>query len=228
MKFFILFYFLCATYLIANEDLFAPYNTLKEVLPFDPGGWYRNSKPMEALLKKFSAKVVIELGSWKGTSTRHIAECLPEDGLVYAVDHWFCSPFDVPNSIGCTGEDVYSLYPQFLSNVIHAKLTHKIVPVKMTTFEAIEFFLARDINPDLIYVDASHDEESVYRDIAIYFPLVRGHGVICGDDWSWGIGWGYTADHLPVQSAVKRYAEENDLSIEVDNKNFWVLCEKKS
>ena len=226
MRFIALLCLLTTAYAFSDEALPAPYNTLKEILPFDSGGWYANASPMEALLKSKSAKIVIELGSWKGTSTRHIAGCLPEDGRVYAVDHWFCPPYDDPNSIGCANENIYTLYQQFLSNVIHAKLTHKITPIRMTTGEALVVFMDQDIKPDLIYVDSAHDEVSVYQDIAMYFPLVKGHGVICGDDWGWGIGWGYTADHLPVQSAVIRYAEENNLLIEVHNQNFWILYEQ--
>lgn len=92
------------------------------------------------------------------------------------------------------------------------------MPVKATTNEAISFFYDLQIKPDLIYVDAAHDEESVYQDIVNYFPLVKGHGVICGDDYSWGDGG--------VKRAVNRFAKENGLIVVTSWDWFWFLKEQ--
>lgn len=191
------------------------YEELPEILPFNGQGWYSNAEPMEDLINKHQPKIVIELGSWLGLSTRHIAKCLPYDGHVFAVDHWLGSD---EHQIE-TPEYLPTLYQQFLSNVIHEELTEKITPVKMTTLEAVDYFLKNEIVPDLIYVDASHDEKSVYADLKAYFPLVKGHGIICGDDW----GWGPT---LPIQKAVQRFARKNRLHVNVINGWFWILEER--
>jgi hypothetical protein len=66
-------------------------------------------------------------------------------------------------------------------------------------------------------VGRAHDEVNVYNDISLYFPLVKGHGIMCGDDWGWG--------DLGVQRAVKRFALENNLSISLYGNWFWVLNE---
>lgn len=191
-----------------------PYNTLKEVLPFNPNGMYINAVPMEKLLRERGVKVAIELGSWLGKSTRHIAAVLPDEGVVYAVDHWMGSA-EHQNSI-----EQPILYEQFLSNVILQGLTEKIIPMRMTTLEAAEEFKKMGLVPDLVYVDASHDEESVYADLRAYFPLVEGHGVLCGDDWGWGHQYGF-----PVSRAVSRFARENHLRVELHDAWFWVLYE---
>ncbi len=211
MKFWIALAFLSST-LCANLQLPFPYCDLEETLPFNAHGWYSNAQPMEVLLKSRKAKVVIELGAWLGLSTRHIATTLPEDGIVYAVDHWLGNPQSQNNPI------IPILYEQFLSNVIHANLTHKIVPIRMTTLDAVKFFESKGIIPDVVYVDAAHDEESVYSDLTAYFPLVKGHGILCGDDWGYG-------HELPVQKAVKRFAEENNLKIITPNNWFWEFRE---
>ena len=39
---------------------------------------------------------------------------------------------------------------------------------------------------DIVYIDASHDYNSVKQDIATWLPLVREGGVICGDDYNPG------------------------------------------
>lgn len=204
--------------LIAGSDLPAPYGLSEsEILPFNGDGWYYNAKPMEKLLKQTKPKVVIELGSWLGKSTRHIAKLIPENSLVYAVDHWEGGLLTNP-WYGVT-DLLPTLYQQFLSNVIHAKLTHKIIPIRSNTLDAFFYFTENKIVPDIVYVDADHDEVSVYNDISTYYPLVKGHGIICGDDWGWG------GANLPVQKAVKRFAKENNLRIEVPNGWMWILYE---
>jgi predicted O-methyltransferase YrrM len=41
---------------------------------------------MTRLINHYPIKTVIEVGTWMGGSTRHIAELLPEDGIVYGID----------------------------------------------------------------------------------------------------------------------------------------------
>jgi predicted O-methyltransferase YrrM len=198
-----------------SAELPYPYNTLKEVLPFNGHGMYINAVPMEKLIKELNPKIVIELGCWLGKSTRHIASIIPLDGVVFAVDHWLGSSEHQDSS------DLPALYEQFLSNVVHANLTEKIIPIKLTTLDAVEGFYKNKIVPDLVYVDASHDEASVYADLQAYFPLVKGHGVLCGDDWGWGGALGF-----PVCKAVHRFAVENGLTVDLFEGWFWVLREQ--
>jgi predicted O-methyltransferase YrrM len=157
-----------------------------------------------------SSLIVIEVGCWLGSSTRHIAKTIPETGIVFAVDHWLGSPnednsvFDMPN-----------LYRQFLSNAIHEGLAHKIIPIRMPSVEAAHTL---DVRPDLVYIDATHAYNTVYKDLSLWFPFVKGHGVLCGDDYLWG-------EDLPVQRAVHRFAEKNDLIVHADGW-FWYLEER--
>lgn len=215
MKWFVLFFII--PFLQGHSKIPEPYCSLNEFHPFDDSGWYINAAPMEKLLRENNVMVAIELGSWLGQSTRHIASHLPEGAVVFAVDHWLGSE----EVQGTHQHLLLHLYDQFLSNVIHTNLTHKIIPMRMTTLQAAEEFKRRQIIPDLVYVDASHDEISVYADLEAYYPLVRGHGIICGDDW----GWGGEASGLPVRRAVERFARDNHLTILVSNGWFWRLYE---
>lgn len=191
-----------------------PYSQLKEVLPYDNHGWYANSKQLKKLIKDYRPKVVIEVGCWLGKSTRHIAKHLPRGGKVYAVDHWLGSIEHQPGQFAHCRE-LPILYDQFLSNVIHAQLTDKIIPVRMASVEA-EKALSH-LTPDLIYIDASHETEAVYQDLTVWYPHVKGHGILCGDDWGWE----------SVRQAVETFAAENDLRVE-SSKNFWRLMENRS
>jgi len=194
---------------VTFAELPAPYDTV-DILPFNPQGWYENGPSMEWLLKKTQAKIIIEVGSWLGLSTRHIAKTIPNDGVVYAVDHWQGSPNEDNSPF-----DIGNLYRQFLSNVVHENLTDKIIPVCMTSEEAAANL---QIVPDLIYVDATHEYNEVYQDIKRWFPFVKGHGVLCGDDYNWGY-------ETSVKRAVDRFAAENNLLVH-DDGWFWYYEEK--
>lgn len=181
-----------------------PYANV-EVLPFDPQGWYGNAKEMGQLFQNnHNIQTVVEVGSWLGASTRHIATLLPNGGKIYAVDTWL-------GSIEHQGDPrLPILYQQFLSNVIHTHLTDKIIPVRMESLKAAEYL--QGLKVDLVYLDASHDTASVLMDLRAWYPYIQGHGIICGDDWGWD----------SVKTAVRIFAQENGLKI-IHHKNFWRL-----
>jgi hypothetical protein len=171
---------------------------------------------MEALIETHHVKTIIEVGSFLGLSTRHIASHLPKGGKVYAVDHWKGSIEHQPGG-SAWHPSLPFLYEQFLSNVIHAQLTHKIIPLRMDSAEAaaLPCFVLKTVIPDLIYIDASHETEAVYADLTRWYPFVQGHGILCGDDWTWP----------SVRFAVEQFASEQGLAISAGF-NFWRLIEK--
>jgi GR25 family glycosyltransferase involved in LPS biosynthesis len=205
---------------LSIQELPEPYNQLSEILPFNNHGWDSNANHMQMIVDKFQPKIVVELGSWLGKSTCHIAKLLPKDGKVYAIDHWLGSQ-DHQNSLTTDVQKLLPvLYEQFLSNVVHEYLTDKIIPWRMTTDEAAQKMRSEKRKIDLIYLDASHDEMSVYNDLCNWYPFVRKSGVLCGDDWSRGKGF-------PVRKAVKRFARENRLEIINLGSSFWYLQKNK-
>ena len=86
----------------------------------------------------------------------------------------------------------------------------------MSSIEAtkLEIFRNKEIVPDLIYIDAAQDTESVFEDLNAWFPYVKGHGILCGDDWCWPT----------VRKAVEIFAEQNNLKIFSEG-NFYRLIE---
>ncbi|HEY5234698.1 MAG TPA: class I SAM-dependent methyltransferase, partial [Rhabdochlamydiaceae bacterium] len=177
-------------------------------------GWYGWTDIMRAIFEERKPKVVIEVGCWFGLSTRHMASLLPEGGLLYAVDHWLGSTEHQPGQPYWHPKLPF-LYEQFLSNVIHARLTDKIIPVRKSSIEASQ--LLANVLPDLIYIDASHEYYAVYADIAAWFPLVKGHGLLCGDDYLDGDG--------SIKRAVDQFALDNNLSVQ-NQGSFWYYIEK--
>lgn len=190
------------------------YDTLTELLPFNGHGWYSNGEWIEKLIRGNNMKTVVEVGSWLGLSGRHIASVLPEDGKLYCVDTWAGSiEHEDPQWVGM----LPTLYEQFLSNVVHAGLTDKIVPLRMRSLDAVDILKTCDKQIDLIYIDAAHDTESVLKDLKAYFPFVSGNrGFVCGDDWAWE----------SVRVAVLEFAQEHALTVYTDNSGFWFLAEE--
>ena len=197
-------------------NLPTPYCDLKNILPFNAHGWYSNRKWIEKLFENNSLKNVLEVGCWVGLSTRHIASLIPEGGQVTAIDTWNGSAEHLKNRPEL--ESILPvLYEQFLSNCIHSKQTHIIKPIRTTSLEASKLLAGSEF--DLIYLDASHDFESVYQDLTVWFPFVSNKkGIFCGDDWNWG-------KDFPVRRAVQHFASENQLTIYIGG-TFWFLGEE--
>lgn len=193
------------------NDLSFPYCDLKTVLPFDNHGWYSNSEWIEKLMTHNKVTTVVEVASWLGLSTRHIASLLQPNGKLYAVDTWQGSieHHEIPQYAA----KLPTLYEQFLSNMIHAKLTDIVIPVKMTSQKAAKVLFTELNSVDLIYIDAGHDTQSVFQDIQVYWPYVKNNqGILCGDDW-----W-----HDPVKVAVRIFAQAHHLTIYASD-NFWFV-----
>jgi len=68
-----------------------------------------------------------------------------------------------------------------------------------------------DIKPDLVYIDASHEEIDVYNDIKAWFPKLSRNGMLCGDDWNWE----------SVRKGVTKYCNENNITVKNDDTFWW-------
>ncbi len=202
------------TLLGININAFAvpePYSSL-QLLPEYPFSYYANAKQMKDIFDRNPIRVVVEVGSWiGGGSTKHLGELLKgRGGTLYAVDTWMGSSTQQLGEIHY--QDILpQVYEQFLSNMIHWDLTEVVVPCRMKSLEAS---MLLDVQADLIYIDGEHTTEAVYEDLTAWYLLVKGRGILCGDDWVWE----------SVKIAVEQFALENTLLIEA-SENFWRLKE---
>ena len=128
-----------------------------------PDGWLSpvEIKELQRLAKD---KTVLELGAWKGRSTVVLSEVAT---YVVSVDRHKGIP---------EREGVESL-PDYLENVrgldnvaIVIAPFDRIVPL----FDS--FFT-------LVFIDGSHDEQSVYQDAMMAMEHTDGYGTICFHDW---------------------------------------------
>lgn len=189
------------------DNLPEPYRNAA-LLPFCPHGWYLNGPQLEILIRQHQVHDIIEVGSWLGLSTRHMASHLPQGGKLYAIDHWLGSQEHQPGQEHWRPE-LSMLYEYFLSNVIHAGLADKIIPIRMDSLAAAKTL---DIQADLIYIDANHETKALYDDLVAWHPHLRPQGILCGDDWHWP----------SVRAAVESFAKEKGLAI-LSTEHFWWL-----
>jgi len=181
------------------------YGVLKK-LPYAPDGWFRNGPQIAHLIKTHQVKTVAEVGSWMGRSSILIASMLPSDGFICCIDHFLGSVEHQPGQV-CHDQRLPYLYHQFLSNVMQSGLKNKIIPLRMASVEAAK---AINFQPDLIYIDASHETKDVYEDLCTWFPIAGDKGLLCGDDW----------DMPSVRAAVEQFAKEKHLTV-VGQTSFW-------
>lgn len=192
-------------------------------LPEDTSGWNGNSAVFNKLITEINPKTIIEVGSWKGQSAINMGKATKNLGLntiIHCVDTWlgaieFWSTLNNTKERNLLLHHGYpQIYYQFLSNVIHNNLQDTILPFPNTSENGFRYFRDIKLTADLIYIDASHEEEDVYKDINNYFTLLRNGGIIFGDDYHNWAG---------VKKSIDRFAKEQNLTLEILENNFWVI-----
>lgn len=177
-----------------------PWPTTRPVVPVPPDRNWLFPTTREMLTKTVprDAKIILELGSFMGRSTRFLLEHAPQ-ATVVAVDHWHGSG-DMQNDAEVVAM-LPRLYETFLSECWPWR--GRIVPVRQTTLDGLREIAAAGIVPDAIYLDADHTYEAVRTDVTLIRELFP-HAPLIGDDWDWP----------GVQQAVREAAERLQLKIE--------------
>jgi len=122
-------------------------------------------------------KRIVEIGSWKGRSTRAMADNLPEGGTIVAVDTWKGSDEEPHREELSIHPDGW-LLDEFKRNM--AGLSN-VTLLQQTSLAAAAIFQGHKF--DMIFLDASHDYENVKADILAWGPLVAEGGLFCGHDY---------------------------------------------
>lgn len=120
---------------------------------------------------------IAEIGVYMGRGTAIFNVELINSGIEYeyhAIDH-FTGSAEHDNTL-----DYYTITLQNLSPILD-----KIKVIKNDSIEQSKQY--EDNYFDVVYIDASHDYESVKKDIIHWLPKVKSGGIICGDDYT--AGW---------------------------------------
>src|SRR5689334_23169780 len=111
------------------------------------------------------SKRIVEIGSWRGRSARVLADHTV--GVVFCVDTWDDSGIGIDGWWNSSDSPALHmeygwLWKQFYANLQDHILTNKVIPILGTSLEGTTKVTKCC---DMIFIDASHDYESVKQDI---------------------------------------------------------------
>lgn len=127
------------------------------------------------------ARVMVEVGSWKGKSATALLEESP--GILFCVDHHQGSPGEEElfHEVQ-TGVGQLQVREQFLDNVREFREAGRLFLVPSDSVGGYHYLslILQHTLADLVFIDADHRYESCRRDILSYQKLVRSGGILCG------------------------------------------------
>jgi Methyltransferase domain len=204
------------------------YRPRARLRPMQVEGWGVSPGVYRRMADNVTAQFMAEIGVWKGASTIEMAKYLKEKGrgVIVAVDTWLGAlefwdkrfGVDDPTRNLQWQSGFPTVYYTFLANVIHSNLTDYVIPFPAPSKLASDYFLEKNLFFDLLHVDAGHDFEDCLEDIKLWWRNLRPGGVMIGDD--------YIPFWHGVVKAVKVFAAQNDLELEVDGVK-WILMKPK-
>jgi len=161
-------------------------------------GWFDYEEIIKlAIDKATDGAKFVEIGAWKGKSAAYAGVEILNSGKAvtfYVVDHFLGSEehrnpvsdhYDYATQSG-------ELRGQYLANIKPIKSVVKTLD--MTSSEASNKFKKQSV--DFIFIDGSHDFDSVCSDIETWLPKLKPGGMIGGHDYT---------THESVKTAVDTY-----------------------
>lgn len=143
---------------------------------------------------------IAEIGSWQGRSTSALAA--HTKGIVVCIDTFQGS---VEHQAQLKGKPASGVYHAFCSNTSRYD---NVWPLLANSLSAARTLSHGPMRFDLIFIDASHDYESVKADIQAWLPLLAPGGILAGHDY---MRWG-------VKNAVRQLVPKHRL---VPNTSIW-------
>ena len=126
------------------------------------------------------ARVIVEIGSWKGRSTRALAD--NTRGTVYAID-----PFEGPcyTDAGETYPLKTDVWKSFAWQLKDHLKSGRVRVIKATSAVALPAWLkTHGATADLVFVDGDHRQAAVAADLEAAWPLLKAGGLLAGHDFT--------------------------------------------
>jgi predicted O-methyltransferase YrrM len=161
----------------------------------DEGRWYAR------FARGLRGGTFVEVGSWKGRSTSFIGPVCNANGTrLVCIDHWAGSRDSLADryAAALAIEDVEQI---FRANM--ASLGIDVEVIAEPSAVAAARFAPSSV--DRVFLDGSHDRESVAEDLRIWSERLRPDGVLAGHD--------YDPKHPDLCAAVDEHASERGLVV---------------
>jgi predicted O-methyltransferase YrrM len=147
--------------------------------------WFSPHAPTwRELLKRFSPKRVLEIGSYEGRSACFLIEECPSLEQLTCIDPW-----EGTVAFANYRQQMSDVEQRFDSNVMVAQTrSEKLVSlrkIKSKSVDALTDLLAHGEAFDFIYVDGGHEAPDVLTDAILTFHLLRVGGLLIFDDYTW-------------------------------------------
>jgi len=191
------------------------HNGVDPFAGFDPAGWANPADKWDShhpwfdeTIRELRPRVIVEVGSFLGASSRHFANALAQgglDGVVVCVDTWLAeevlwgvAEWRAALRFEHGRPQVYNVW---LANALASGLQDYLCPLSMDSTNGARYLASKGMSADMVYIDGCHMEGDVYRDLAIYWERVlRPGGVMLIDDYQ------HTPDFAGVVHDVDRFA----------------------
>lgn len=185
---------------------------MSELTYKDISGYFGYGALYEEVIKNIpDGSTLVEIGSFRGRSTSYLLELANKSGKnlnIIIVDHFK----------GSAEHNKKDYYPEFLENMNNLKYPYKYSVIKDDS--SVASTQVSDNSVDFVMIDASHDYESVKKDILCWRPKVKSGGILSGDDYDWE----------EVKKAVDEVVESptifprtgGDCQFDIYAGNYWV------
>lgn len=129
-------------------------------------------------------RIIVEIGSWHGRSSRSLGDNLIEGGVIYCVDTWKGSAVEQEtNHASAKWLDGDHAFYEFLQNNLDLIEAGKIIPLRMASKNAAALLKEKGVQADMIFIDASHEYKDVCEDIDAWKGILSEDGIFCGHDY---------------------------------------------
>lgn len=126
-----------------------------------------------------SSSTLVEIGTWRGRSARAIGDNLENDSCLWCVD-----TYDTRSDLidSATGGDI--VFSEAQNNLTDLVTSGRVLMRRFDSLTIAKLFSDSHLKADFVFIDGSHDYESVRDDIRAWLPLLRDEkSVICGHDY---------------------------------------------
>lgn len=147
-------------------------------------GWMKPAELHWLASQAVHRRRIIEVGSWKGRSTRALAE---GGASVIAVDTWGGTPAAPATQAEYYDEVIKHgadyIFGQFQENVAGLNVEPWRMPSHVA---ATALMISYGPAFDMVFIDGDHAYDAVCDDIFAYRQLLRPGGLLCGHDYHSG------------------------------------------